>query len=755
MRRGRMRRSVGNRVLARWILLLVWAGTPLICAAQQTGQAPAAATPAYKPLTVDRIYSEPSLSGRLTRGIAWTPDSKQISFFESNATGKVGRTELWAVDVASGQRRVILSAEKLESVLPADAEQSTQATGLGRHAPAEYQWAPGGGALLFQGATSLAWFDLKTQTSRGLVSGKERIADPKSSPDGKYVSFVRNHNLWLVSVADGKERAFTEGGTEEVRKGELDWVYPEELEITTAYWWAPDSSAIAYFQMDESKVAKYPLVDFSSPTGEADEERYPPAGGGNPLVRVFVAPVGGGEAHAMDTGENSDIYIARVNWLTDSKHIAIQRLNRPQTVLDLLICDAATGSAHAALNETDQYWINVSNDLRFLKDGKRFLWSSERSGYRHLYLYDLEGKQLAQLTKGEWEVSAVDAVDEAKGLVYFTATEKSPLERHLYSVALDGSGFTRLSKDEGTHAAVLAPHAATFYDTYSNAATPPRQELYRADGSRIATVNENKIAELADYHLSPMEFITVKSRDGVELNASIIKPPDFNPQKKYPVLVYTYGGPHAQVARNAWGGANFLWHELMAQKGYIIFSLDNRGSAGRGHAFETPLHFRMGAQELSDQRDGAQYLKSLSYVDANRIGIWGWSYGGHMTLHAMFEAGDDFKVGFAGGPVTDWRYYDTIYTERYLGLPQRNEKGYQDSSPVKYAGQLKGRLLIAHGTGDDNVHYANTLAVINDLIDAGKYVEVLAFPGRGHGVSDSPARRVLMQRVAQFFLDNL
>jgi dipeptidyl-peptidase-4 len=247
----------------------------------------------------------------------------------------------------------------------------------------------------------------------------------------------------------------------------------------------------------------------------------------------------------------------------------------------------------------------------------------------------------------------------------------------------------------------------------------------------------------------------VKSRDGVQLNASIIKPPDFNPQKKYPVLVYTYGGPHAQVVRNGWGGANFLWHQLMAQKGYIIFSLDNRGSAGRGHAFEAPLHFRMGAQELSDQRDGVKYLRSLSYVDANRIGIWGWSYGGHMTLHAMFEAGDDFKVGFAGGPVTDWRYYDTIYTERYLGLPQRNEKGYQDSSPVKYAGQLKGRLLIAHGTGDDNVHYANTLAVINDLIDAGKYVEVLAFPGRGHGVSDSPARRVLMQRVTQFFLDNL
>src|SRR5216683_840317 len=576
-----MRRSVGPGVFVCSVLLLVCAVPSLLCQAQQpaAAPAPAAAPVSYKPLTVDRIYRQPGLSGRLTRGIAWTPDSKQLSFFESKGAGKEAKTELWVMDVANGQRRLLLSADKLESVLPAGAERTTQATGLGRHAPAEYQWAPNGSALLFQGPTSLAWFDLKTQAVRTLVSGKETIADPKISPDGQYVSFVRNHNLWLAVVADGKERAFTQGGTEEVRKGELDWVYPEELEITTAYWWAPDSSAIAYLQMDESKVAQYPLVDFASPAGEAEEERYPPAGGGNPIVRVFVAPVGGGEAHAMDTGENPDIYIARVNWLTDARHLAIQRLNRRQTVLDLLIADATSGQTHAALNETDQYWINVSNDLRFLKDGKRFLWSSERSGYRHLYLYDLEGKELAQLTRGEWEVSAVDAVDEAKGLVYFTGTAKSPLERHLYRVALDGTAFTRLTKDAGTHAAVFAPNDAAFYDTYSNAAAPPRQDLYRADGSRIATINENKIAELADYHLSPMEFFTVKSRDDIQLNASIIKPPDFNPQKKYPVLIYTYGGPRAQVVRNAWGGADFLWHELMAQKGYIIFSVDNRGSA--------------------------------------------------------------------------------------------------------------------------------------------------------------------------------
>jgi dipeptidyl-peptidase-4 len=708
-----------------------------------------------KALTVERIYSMPSLSGRLTRGLAWTPDGKQLSYFETKGTGREAKTELWVMDAANGVRRLLVAAEKLESILPLDSSKPTQATGLGRRAPAQYQWAPNGAAILFQGPTALAWFDLKAQAARTLVSGKTAIADPKISPDGRYVSFVRDHNLWLVNLADGEECAVTQGGTEEIRKGELDWVYPEELEIKTAYWWAPDSSAIAYLEMDERKVSQYPMVDFSSPSGEAEMERYPVAGGANPIVRVLVATVRGGEPRVMDTGAETDIYIPRVNWLTDAKDLAIQRLNRAQNALDLLIADTATGNTRTVLGENDPNWINVSDDLYFLKDGKRFLWSSERTGYRHFYLYDLGGKQLAQLTQGEWEVSALNAVDESKGALYFTAAEKSPLERHLYRVGLDGAGFGRITKEEGSHDVVMAPNAAAFYDTYSNAATPPRQELYRADGSHIAAINENKVAELADYQLSPVEFLSVKSRDGVQLNASIIKPPNFDAQRKYPVLVSTYGGPHAQVVRNLWGGATFLWHELMAQKGYIVFLLDNRGSAGRGHVFETPLHLRLGAQELADQRDGVQYLKSLPYVDANRIGVWGWSYGGHMTLHAMFEAGDDFKVGFAGGPVTDWRYYDSIYTERYLGLPQKNEKGYQDSSPVKYAMQLKGKLLIAHGTGDDNVHFANTLTVINDLIEAGKYVEVLAFPGRGHGVSDPPARRILMRRVTQFFLDNL
>jgi dipeptidyl-peptidase-4 len=706
-------------------------------------------------LTVDRIYSQPSLSGRLTRGIAWAPDGKKFSFLETTGSGKEAKTALYAMDATSGERSLLISAEKLESVLPAESGKPSQATGLGRRAPSQVQWAPAGDAMLFASSTSLAWFDLKTQVGRVLVNGKETLADPKISPDGKYVSFLRNHNVWAVSTADGKERAITTGGTEALRKGQLDWVYPEELDIATAYWWAPDSSAVAYLEMDESKVTQFSLTDFESFAGEAELQRYPVPGGGNPVVRVLVVPMGGGEPRMMDVGANADIYIPRVTWLPDSKRLAIQRLNREQTVLDLLLADCSSGKSSTLLTEKDPDWINISDDLRFFKDSNRFLWSSERSGYRHLYLYDLTGKQLAQLTKGDWEVSHVDSLDEAKGAVYFTAMEKSPLERHLYRVALDGSGFTRLTKADGSHNINFAPNAAFFLDTYSNTSTPPRQDLYRADATKVATLNENKVVELAQYHLSPMEFFSIKSHDGVSLNCSMIKPPNFDPSKKYPVLVYTYGGPHAQVVVNGWGGSNFLWHQLMAQKGYIIFSLDNRGSAGRGHVFEEPVHYHLGAQELSDQRDGVAWLQQQPFVDGTRIGIWGWSYGGHMTLQAMFNAPGVFKAGFAGGPVTNWRYYDTIYTERYMGLIPQREESYKESSPITNAAELQGKLLIAHGTGDDYVHYSNTLAVINALIDAGKFAEVMAFPGRGHGVSDPPARRVLMNRVTKFFLDNL
>jgi dipeptidyl-peptidase 4 len=706
-------------------------------------------------LTVDRIYGRPSLNGRLAEQIAWSPDHKKVSFLEFSGTPKEGSISLASIDLVSGARSMLIPAEKVAALFPPKPERaSTLSPPPG--SPIGYSWAPNSTALLLYDAYSLIWFRLDTHTGHSLVRSEHELSDPEISPDGKFISFVRDHNLWLVTVADGKVRPLTTDGSEATRNGELDWTYSNELDTRTGYWWAPNSSAIAFLQLDERKVTQFPRLNFESFTGEAALQRYPVGGGDIPSVHVYVAPVFGGPLRLLDTGVSSNVYIPRVNWLPDSKRLAIQRLNRAQTTLDVLLANRSTGQSSILLEEKDPYWINLSHDLRFLKDGKSFLWSSERTGYRHLYLYGLTGKQLAQLTRGDWEVTRVASIDQAKGLVYFISTQKSPLERHLYRVSLDGSGLTRLSKSDGFHEVTFAPNAASYVDTCSNSAKPPRQDLYRSDGSQFAAIEENTVPELASYHLAPVEFMSILSHDDVSLNCFMLKPPNFDPTNKYPVLVYTYGGPREQIVRNAWAGDVFLWHQLLAEKGFIVFGLDNRGSAGRGHLFEEAIHYRLAAQELSDQRDGVAWLRRQTFVDPNRIGIWGWGYGGQIALHAMFEASEFFKVGFAVAPVSDWHYYAAAYTERYLGLPDSiHEESYQESSPLKNAPGLKGKLLIAHGDVDSDVHYSNTLALLDELIKAGKYAEVVTLPGRDDSIADPAARRILFTRATRFLVDNL
>jgi dipeptidyl-peptidase 4 len=711
-------------------------------------------------LTVERIYSAPSLSGQVLRDTRWSPDGKWLTYLGQGVPGASG-PQIWAVDAATGEQRVLVDAAHVRDVLLLPASRGQQ-TGLGRLTPSQYRWAPDSQALLFISARELAWFDLKSQTSRRLVAvpagsseDDATIDDAQISPDGRWVSFIRNHDLCVVNVSTGAARQLTRGGTEDLRNGELDWVYPEELDIATAHWWSPDSTKIAFLQLDESPVGKYPLVDELAYEGKVTEERYPIAGSSNPVARVGIATVAGGAIRWMDTGADKTALLARVNWLRDSRRVAIQRFNRLQSRLDLLVADTGTGKSQAALTEEDPHWINLSDDLHFLADGQRFLWSSERSSFRHLYLYDISGKQLAQLTRGDWQVESVEGVDEAAGQVYFISTEASSLERQLYRVSFSGGDPVRVTREHGTHSASLAPDAKHFLDTYSTAMTPPRQDLYSADGSRVAALADNKVAELDSYRLQPVEFLTVPGSDGTPLQAALIKPRDFDPSRKYPVIVYLYGGPGVQIVRDQWQGANLLWNELMAQKGFIIFTVDNHGMSGRGHAFETAIHRRFGEVELADQLAGVAWLKQQPYVDGSRVGIWGWSYGGYMTCLAMLRAGDVFKAGFAGAPVTDWRYYDTIYTERYMGLPQENAAGYRDSSPVNYAAGLSGKLLIAHASGDDNVHFGNTIGLLDKLVDAQKYAEVLVYAGRGHGISDASARIHVFNRVTQFFLENL
>ncbi len=606
---------------------------------------------------------------------------------------------------------------------------------------------------------------MKTLASKKLVSGEGDVADPKFSPDTRWVSYVRDANLWVVNVATGESKPLTRGGSEEVLKGQLDWVYPEELNLGTAYWWSPDSQRIAFLEMDERPVRKYPIIDLD--TGGIDITRYPQAGEANPIVRLGVVGLSGGEAQWMDTGTNTDVYLARVEWLPDAKRLAIQRLNRAQTRLDLLVADATTGNSRVILTEEDKYWVNVSDDdPRFFSDGRRFLWTSERTGFRHIYVYDTEGKPLDQLTRGDWEVTGIRGfgpsttsglvLDESRGYVYFPSNKDNPIESQFYRLSLADKSITRVTHEAGSHSILFSPDATNYVDTYSNAMTPPREDLYRADGTRVAAIKENRVPELAEYGLSPIEFLKIPAADGMPLHAMMIKPPSFDPSRKYPVLVYVYGGADAQEVKDKWDSHNyFLWKELMAQKGFITFTVDNRGSYGRGHNFEATLYHHFGRVELEDQLAGLKYLKSLPYVDDLRTGIWGGSYGGYMTLEAMLNAAGAFKAGVALAPVTNWRLYDTIYTERYMGRPQDNPDGYRDSSPVNQAGQLKGKLLVAHGTGDDNVHFANTTQLLERLLSEGKYPELMIFPGRGHAMSDPAARIQLFEKMTRFFLDNL
>ena len=731
--------------------------------------AQAAAPTGTKELTLERLFSPPYLGGRTTQGIEWAPDGKRFSYLQRQGSGRDAVVELWTMDAATGERKVLVNGETLKSVTQPEKAKTTQGTGLARVQADNYQWSPDGGSLLFIGTNSMVLLDLKTMQTKPVISSDEEIEDPKFSPDGKWISFSRSANLFVVNLATGTTKRLTTGGSEEVLKGELDWVYPEELDTRTAYWWSPDSSKIAYYEMDERPVTRYPIMDMSSPTGGTEYTRYPQAGEANPIVRVGVVPVtsdGNPETRWMDTGANTDVYLARVDWLRDSQRIAIQRLNRGQNQLDLLFCDVATGASKTVLTEMDKYWLNISDDLYFFSDNKRFLWSSERSGYRHFYVYDDSGKQLMQLTSGDWGISDLGgfgpgaanhpAVDEKRGYVYFISNKDDVRNTNFYRVSLNDKSLTRITKESGTNSAKIAPDFSAFVNTYSNAATPSKQELRRMDGTSIAVISEGKIPELAEYKLTPVEFVEVSADDGTKLNASIVKPPDFDASKKYPVLIDVYGGPHVQLVRNAWGGLGYLWQQVLAQKGYIIFSLDNRGSWGRGHAFETPIYHQMGKVELQDQLAGVKYLKSLGYVDPTRIGITGGSYGGYMTLEALFNAPGVFKAGIADAPVSDWKLYDTIYTERYMGRPQDNAEGYKNSSPVNEAGNLKGKLMLVHGTGDDNVHFANSVEVINALIDSGLYPDqLMVFPGRGHGISDAAARALSIQRTMEFILKNL
>lgn len=562
------------------------------------------------------------------------------------------------------------------------------------------------------------------------------------SPDRKKVGFVEDGKLKVVIRRTGEVRTLTPDGNKEIIYGRTDWVYGEELDLRKGFWWSPDSRHLLFLRFDETRVKAYPVLNFIPLYGDIFQEKYPKAGEENPKVSIGITDIFGSTTWIP----NSDEYIGRAGWI-DSTRVYFITLNRAQNRMKLWLYDLISKRKLLLLEEKWKTWVNLTSNFAFLKD--KLIWGSERDGHSHLYLYRFKKNVLKlrrQLTKGPWEVTGFYGTDGRR--IYFQANKPSIVERQIYSVDFKGR-LRRLTHSPGSHYATFSPDFKYFTDFHSDFLLPHEFLLCRVGRKPIKVVGSKPIDKL-ELVAPEIKKITV---DGITYYTMMIKPPDFNPSRKYPVVIYVYGGPHAQVVQRGWRGSIFLTNEYLAKHGFIVFSLDNRGSYGRGKRWEDWIYRRFGKYELEDQLAGVKYLKSLPFVDSSRIGIWGWSYGGFMTLTAMLKAPDVFKAGFAVAPVTDWRYYDTIYTERYMQTPRENPEGYRESSPVNFASNLRGKLYIAHGTSDDNVHFQNTVAMVKKLLDEKKSFNVMIYPLQKHGIS--AYRLDVFKRLVKFFQTNL
>jgi dipeptidyl-peptidase-4 len=626
-------------------------------------------------------------------------------------------------------------------------------------ASAKYVLSPTEKGLLILCLDDLFYFQFKGGELRRLTHDPTEEREPLFSPSGEYVAFIRGYDLHVVDVEQGREKALTSGGSETLLNGLLDWVYQEEIYGRgkfRGFWWSPDSSRLAFLQLDQTQVPEVSLVDYLSLHLNLETYRYPKAGDPNPGVRLGVVSLESSQVNWLDVAPDSagqEILIVRVSWSPEGRAVICHVQNREQTWLELVRADASGGNKKTLIREESGAWINRLENPIWMED-QSFLWLSERTGYQHVYRYSKQGRLLGAVTEGEWEVREVVAVDERKGLLYFTGTKDSVLEQQLYRIRLDGAAVTKVSTEAGTHKPNFNTDATLFLDTYSDISTPPRTDLYRSDGSRVRVVEKNEVPVLREYRLSDPEFVQFKTRDGLLIDAMLLKPPDFDPSTRYPVLLNTYSGPHGPEVLNRWRGSGHMWHQMLASEGYLVWVCHSRTYSGKGVGVAWPAHKDLGRLELRDLEDSLTWLKSKSYVDGSRIGIFGWSYGGYMVAYALTHS-SSFKVGISGAPVTDWTLYDSVYTERFMGLPRENEEGYERSSALRSAENLSGKLLLIHGTMDDNVHMQNSMKFAHALQKAGKEFELMLYPASRHGVRDDQQVKHLRTLITQFIRDNL
>ncbi|MEO8308823.1 MAG: S9 family peptidase [Pseudomonadota bacterium] len=705
-------------------------------------------------LTIERLFAAPDLAGESLRSPRLSPNARLVAYLKGAADNR-DRLDLWAYDLASGKHRQLIDARAL--VPDSGVVSAEEAARRERHRTSalsgilEYSFSPDSRSLLVPLGGDLYLYDLEAPAARAvrrLTSTPAYETDARLSPRGHYVSFIRDQNLHVLDLRSGVETAITHDGHGTVSYGMPEFIAQEEMNRDTGYWWSSDDKRIAYTRVDEARIPEVERFEINASNVVTVRQRYPFTGAANASVQLFVADVAA-PTHAvpMDLGPDDDFYLARVEFFPGSNALAVQKQSRDQKRLDLLRLDAVTGTAQALVTETSDTWVPLNEDLKFLPKRRQLIWASSRSGFRQLYLYDFEGKLLRQLTAGDINVTgrrdeaAVRGIDEGRGLVYFMSPGDNPRERQLYVTGLDRPTAARqVTHGAGWHNVTMADDASVFLDSFSNTETPPSLGLYGADGSLVSKLVPNTLKQGHPYfpyageHVKT-EFGTLSARDGQVLHYALLKPAHLEPGRRYPVIVDVYGGPGVQYVTNTWGGTASLLHQVLVQHGYVVFMLDNRGSGSRGVRFESASFHKLGSVEVDDQVTGVQFLRSLPYVDGAHIGIMGWSYGGYMSLLSIMKAPDSFAAAVVGAPVTDWRLYDTHYTERYMSTPALNPDGYRSADVLTYAAQLQRPLLLIHGMADDNVLFTNSTTLMKALQDANRPFDLMTYPGGKHGLT--------------------
>jgi len=710
-----------------------------------------------KPLTIENLFQPGGLAGRGPETTEWSPDGTKLSFVQRDEKGEKG--ELWYVDTATGERKVLVSSAKLAALDPDvnKVKNEREKERLTRYHVAAYLWAPDSKHLIFDSQGQLWLYDLGSQTAVQFTAAGDPSGDPKFSPDGNHLAYVRKRNLYVRPVNGKDEKQLTKDTGENLINGDIDWVYAEELGVRSNYFWSPDSKEIVFLHMDETNVPTYPITDWMPTHPSLDQEKYPKVGDPNPVVKLGVVDVDKGKTKWIELGGPDDFYIPRFGWVKAGV-IWAEVLNRTQNKMDLYFVDTKSGKNRLVLTESqpDAWFDFAHNEIRFLKSGGQFLWPSWRDGNMHIYLYSFDkqnplssdAKLERQLESGDYQVLGILGVDEASGTVFFQANKDDPREEHIYSVKLDGSDFKNLTPEEGIHTANFSDDAKHYTHTYYGPNVMPTLTLCAAGGSCSPVWKAHDA--IADYGLRTPKYLEFKADDGTTLYGQLLLPPD-PLSGKIPLIIHIYGGPAGQLVKKSSPDFTDEFHEILARKGFAIFTVDNRGTPGRDRKFQTAIRHEFGAIELKDQLTALdQLLAQHPQLDKDRIGIWGWSNGGSMTLYAMTHS-DRFKAGVAVAPVTNQANYDSIYMERYMGLLKEDRAGYEQSDITRSADKLRGALLLVHGTSDDNVHFQNSIQMINALIAAGKQFRLMIYPNKTHSIAGKDARVHLFTMIAEHF----